>query len=138
MSFRYKSALLSLVSTLLIYGWFFVKLLFARHAGTSVDPVVHLGGTVLAVVVVQIVGHIVIAGTSSDKYDAMDERERGFDRRATSVGYYILIVGALAAVATLHLGFSAADMGYAVVLAIVVAECTRQLVFLIAHHRAIG
>ena len=136
MSFRYKSALLSLTSMALIYGWFFVKLLTQRHVGVLVDPVVQLGGTVLAVAVVQIIGHIIIAGTSSDKYDAMDERERGFDRRATSVGYYLLIVGALAAISTLHMGASGPYMGYAVVLAIVVAECARQGVFLILHHRA--
>jgi len=136
MSFRYKSALLSLVSLAAVYGWFFIRLM---TDGPDVSPAQHiarLGGTVLAVAVIQIVGHIVIAGTSSDKYDAMDERERGFDRRATSLGYYVLIVGALAAVATVHIGFSGPDIGYAVVLAIVIAECARQAVFLTLHHRA--
>lgn len=136
MSFRYKSALLSLVSLALVYGWFFVRLM---TSGPGVSPAVHvarLGGTVLAIAVIQIVGHAIIAGTSSDKYDAMDERERAFDRRATGIGYYVLIVGALAAVATLHIGFSAPLMGYAVVAAIVVAECVRQAIFLILHHRA--
>jgi hypothetical protein len=66
----------------------------------------------------------------------MDERERAFDRRATMVGYYVLIVGALLGIATLHLGFDGPMVGDAVLFAIVFAECTRQTVFLIAHHRA--
>jgi hypothetical protein len=135
MSFRYKSALLSLVSLALIYGWFFASLMRDRHT-SPVEMFVRLAGTVLLTVIFQIVGHAVIALTSRDKYGAMDERERGFDRRATSVGYYILITGALAAIATVHLGADAPDMGYAVLLAIVVAECARQAAFLILHHRA--
>jgi hypothetical protein len=91
---------------------------------------------IVALVVIQILGHILIAGTSSDKYDAMDERERGFDRRATQVGYYVLIVGALAAIATVHMGFNGPMMGHAVLLAIVFAECVRQAIFLFSHHRA--
>ena len=136
MSFRYKSALLSLVSLASIYGWYFARVILDRHAGTHHDPLSNLVTAVLAIIAVQIFGHILIAGTSSDKYDAMDERERGFDRRATQVGYYVLIVGALAAIATVHMGFNGPMMGHAVLLAIVFAECVRQAIFLIAHHRA--
>lgn len=135
MSFRYKTALLSLVSMAAIYGWYFVQLMVARHSGALGNPLVRLGGAVALIAVVQIVGHLVIAGTSSDKYDPMDERERAFDQRATRVGYYMLIVGALAAIATLHIGARGPDIGNAVLLAIVVAECVRQTLFLIAHHR---
>ncbi|WP_116092168.1 hypothetical protein [Sphingomonas crusticola] len=136
MSFRYKSALLSLVSLVLIYGWFFVALLYDRHADPA-QMMMRLAGSVLLTAAIQIVGHIIIALTSSDKYSAMDERERGFDRRGTSVGYYVLILGALCAVATLHLGAHGPDIGYAVVLAIVLAECARQALFLVLHHKAV-
>lgn len=136
MSFRYKSALLSLVSLVLVYGWFFTALMLHKFGGQDFNPIASLGEAIVALAAIQIVGHIIIAGTSSDKYGAPDERERAFDRKATMVGYYVLIVGALAAIATLHLGFSAPDVGHAVLLAIVFAECTRQAIFLIAHHRA--
>lgn len=136
MSFRYKSALLSLVSMAAVYGWFFATLMLHKFGGRHFNPIVSLGGAILALAVIQIIGHIVIAGTSSDKYGPPDERERAFDRRATMIGYYVLIVGALAAIATVHLGFDAPELGHAVLLAIVFAECTRQAVFLIAHHRA--
>ena len=106
------------------------------RTGHQINPISHLIGTIVLLAVIQIVGHAIIAGTSSDKYGAPDERERGFDRRATRVGYYVLIVGALAAIATLHLGFDGPKIGDAVLFAVVFAECTRQAVFLIAHHRA--
>ena len=137
MSFRYKSALLSLVSMALVYGWFFIALMVQGHDPGQANRVIHLGTAIVALALIQIVGHAIIAGTSSDKYAALDERERAFDRRATMVGYYVLIVGALAAIATLHIGFSGPNVGHAVLLAIVVAECTRQAVFLILHHRAL-
>jgi len=136
MSFRYKSALLSLVSMAAIYAWYFTFLVIHFRTGHPFNPVSHLAGTILLLVFVQIGGHILIAGTSSDKYDAMDERERAFDRRATQVGYYVLIVGAFAAIATLHIGFNGPMVGDAVLFAVIFAECTRQAVFLIAHHRA--
>ena len=87
MSFRYKSALLSLVSMAAVYAWYFSFLVIHFRTGHPFNPVSHLIGTIVLLTVVQIVGHIIIAGTSSDKYDAPDERERGFDRRATQVGY---------------------------------------------------
>lgn len=136
MSFRYKSALLSLVSMAAIYAWFFIFLVIHYRTGHPFNPVAHLIGTIVALAIIQIVGHIIIAGTSSDKYDRPDERERAFDRRATQVGYYVLIAGALIGIGTLHLGFDGPMVGDAVLFAIVFAECTRQAVFLIAHHRA--
>ena len=136
MSFRYKSALLSLVSMAAIYAWYFTFLVLHFRTGHPFNPVSHLIGTIVLLTVVQIIGHILIAGTSSDKYDAPDERERIFDRKATMVGYYVLISGALLAIGTLHLGFTAPMVGDAVLFAVVFAECTRQGVFLFAHHRA--
>ena len=136
MSFRYKSALLSLVSMAAIYAWYFTFLVIHFRTGHPFNAVSHLIGTILLLTMVQILGNILIAGTSSDKYDSMDERERGFDRRATQVGYYVLIVGAFAAIATLHIGFNGPMVGDAVLFAVIFAECTRQAVFLIAHHRA--
>ena len=137
MSFRYKSALLSLVSMAAIYGWFFITVRWgpANPAGQAAN-VALLVLTVVLLAAVQAIGQVILAITSRDKYGAMDERERGFDQRATNVGYYVLIVGALMAIWTLR-GAGGFDMGHAVLLAIVVAECARQMVFLFLHHRAV-
>lgn len=132
MSFRYKSALLSLTSLVVIYAYYFARIAIE----TPRNPVGLLLGIVVAIVVVQIVGHAIIAATSSDRYGPMDERERGLDRRATAVGYYLMIIGSLAAASIMHLGYGKSDMANAILLAIVVAECARQAVFLALHHRA--
>lgn len=136
MSFRYKSALLSLVSLALIYGWYFAAWTTDRRFGRHDGEPMRLVGTVVAVVIVQIVGTILIALTSQDRWGSMDERELGFDRRATNAGYYVLIVGALMAAATLHIGAHPHDMADAILLAVVIAECARQAVFLVSHHKA--
>ncbi|CAN5301604.1 hypothetical protein BH10PSE17_BH10PSE17_15670 [soil metagenome] len=135
MSFRYKSALLSLISLVAIYGWYFLNWLIDHKDHVHFDGPVRLGGTVVLVTVVQVVGHMVIARTSSDRYGAMDERELGFDRRATSAGYYLMIIGTLAAIATLHFGAGPGDLANAALLAIVIAECSRQAIFVGLHHR---
>lgn len=135
MSYRYKGALLSLVSMAAIYGWYFARLLLdprrtgAENAGRLVE-------TVLLIAIVQVLGNILIAATSSDRYGPMDERERAFDRRATGIGYYLLIAGSLMAAATIHLHAGPPAIANAVLLAIVTAECSRQAIFLILHHRA--
>ena len=137
MSFRYKSALLSLASLLVLYGYYFVRVV-SDHGTRSdiVDQVVLLVGIALAIVVVQVVGHAILALTSADRYGPMDERERAIDRKATGVGYYLLIVASLAAGLTLHFGAGKADMANAILAAVVLAECVRQAVFLALHHRA--
>ncbi len=132
MSFRYKSALLTLATLVAIYAYYFARV---ASGVPGADAVALLVEIVVAIVVVQIVGHIAIAATSADRYAAMDERERTIDRRATGVAYYLLIVTTLAAAATLHLGSGRSTMANAILLAIVVSECTRQAVFLSLHHR---
>jgi len=136
MSPRYKSALLSLASLAIGYGWYFASLFADYRAGVHGHQAVHLRVTILAIALVQILGRVVIAGTSSDRYGPMDEREIVFDWRATTIGYYLLLAGSLAAMATLHAGAQAADMANAALLAIIVVECARQGVFLMLHHRA--
>lgn len=134
MSPRYKGALLSLVSLAGIYAYYFARVA-SGIPGHEAVRLLHI--TVLAIAIVQIAGHAIIAGTSSDRYGPMDERERSIDRRATMIGYYLLLVCALAATATLHLGANPPQMANAMLLAVVIAECSRQAIFLALHHRRI-
>ncbi len=136
MSFRYKSALLSLVSLALIYGWYFGRMIIGGSHGL-VGGYGGLVATIVMVSIVQIVGHILIAALSGDRAHKLDERERAFDRRATSVGYYALIAGLFGILPLFQVGQNAAALANSVVLLVVVAECARQAVFLIQHHRAV-
>jgi hypothetical protein len=134
MSIRYKQALLSLLSMIAIYGWYFARAL--ADGANGFTHAVRLTGMVGLLALVQIIGNIVIAGTSSDRYAAMDERELHFDRRATQLGYYVLISGAVLAAASIHFAASSATIANLVLVAIVLGEVSRQAVFLFLHHRA--
>ncbi|MFS0736990.1 hypothetical protein ABC347_08065 [Sphingomonas sp. 1P06PA] len=134
MSFRYKSALVTLISMIAVYAWYFARV---ANGVAREQAVPLLLGTVIALVVVLVIGHILLAATSPDCHAPMDERERAIDRRATAVGYYLLIVAALAAAALVHVGAGASRMANAILLAIVIAECGRQAMFLALHHRTL-
>lgn len=136
MSFRYKSALLSLVSLVLIYGWYFATLI-AHGRGGMIGNYHGLVGTIVLVTIVQIVGHIVIAIFSADRTCRLDERERAFDLRATGVGYYALIAGLFGIMPLFGVDRNAASVANSVVLLVVVAECARQAIFLIQYHRPV-
>ncbi len=133
MSIRYKSALLTLISLAVIYTYYFARIAAGVPAEDAIGLLIEV---VITIVIVQIVGHALIAGTSSDRYAPMDERERAIDRRATAVGYYLLIASTLAASAILHMGSGKAQTANAILLAVVLTECVRQAVFLSLHHRA--
>ncbi len=136
MSFRYKSAMISLASLVLIYGWYFGGLLAAGRNGASGAGAAPLVFTAVLVIVVQIVAHIVVAIFSENRSNRLDERERGFDRKATYVGYYALLVGLFALMPVFGAGPGKAALLNAIVLLMVVAESARQAVFLIQYHSA--
>jgi hypothetical protein len=136
MSFRYKSALLSLISMVLVYGWYFGGMIAAGRHGMDNGNMTRLVGTIVALAIVQVAGHILIAAFSRDRGTCLDERERTFDLRATNVGYYALIAGLFSMLPMIGSARSVGSFANAVVLMVVAAECARQLAFLTQHHRA--
>ena len=93
MSYREKSAWVSLVSTLVIWGGYFVALfrgLLTGQAGLMSFAGLFVGCIVL-IVVVQVVLAILIALQSpSDAEAAPDERERRIDDQACRRAYWVL------------------------------------------------
>ncbi len=77
-------------------------------------------------VVLEIVLHVAIAlQAPKDAASPRDERERLIEMRATRVAFQVLVLGALAAVGTLHLTRSAWVITQVVLLAIVLAELVK-------------
>ncbi len=98
MAFREKSAWISMVVTLCVYGVYFFDLGRAVFQGA---PFTLFGwiGTLIALIVVQIVLNIVIAVASpKEAQTPRDERERLIGMRASGVAFYVLLVGVLSAV----------------------------------------
>ena len=80
LSYREKSIWVSLIATLVVYGRYFAL------GGQG-----HLIGTIILLVIIQIVCQVVIAIAS--KPEPMDERDRLIDGRAYKCGYFILVTG---------------------------------------------
>jgi len=132
MSFREKSAWISLVLIVLVFGPYFwlVGRSFAGgdhvHAGTQF-------GLIVLFIVLEIVVHIAIAIQSPrDAQAPIDEREDLIDLRATRVAFYILFGGALLSIFTMHFRMTVWGLSQCVLFSIVVAELVKfssQIVF---------
>jgi hypothetical protein len=127
MSFREKSAWISFVSLLIAAGIYF------RNVARILDhePAVYAPYLfvilVIAFVVVEVVLHLAIAMRSpKEARTPRDERERLIDLKATRIAFFVLLVGALATIGTMHIpGGGTWTMAHHLLLAIVVAELTK-------------
>ncbi len=134
MSFREKSAWISLVSIL-----FFVAVYFGRlAAGGSGSGSANFTTFVIAVagvVILEAVLHLAIALRSPrEARTPKDERERLIEMRATRLAFPVLLVGSLASIWTLHTDIGRTGMAHAVLFAIVVSELVKFSAQ-IAYHR---
>jgi hypothetical protein len=132
MSFREKSAWISLVLILLVFGPYFWLV------GQSLAGRTHVhGGTqfalILLFVVLEIVVHIAVAIQSPRDAEApTDEREDLIDLRATRMAFYVLFGGALMSIFTLHFPVNVWTLSQFVLFSIVIAELVKfasQIVF---------
>jgi len=125
MSFREKSAWVSLILIVLVFGPYFwlVGRTFAGighvHAGTQF-------ALIGIFIVLEIVVHIAIALQSPrDARAPKDEREILIDLLATRTAFYVLFVGGLFAIFTMHFRFNVWQLSQMMLLAIVVAELVK-------------
>jgi fatty acid desaturase len=127
LSFTEKSAWVSFVSILVFFGIYFIRVAGVVFGGASPRGLPALFFTLVAgLVVLEVVVHTVLAIRSPrEAQAARDERERLISMRATQVAFPVLLVGAFAAVGTLHLSAGSWEMAHATLLAIVVAELVR-------------
>jgi hypothetical protein len=132
MSFREKSAWISVVLILLVFGPYFWLVGQSFAGGTHVH-----GGTqfalILLFVVLEIVVHIAVAIQSPRDAEApIDEREDLIDLRATRMAFYVLFGGALMSIFTLHFPVNVWTLSQLVLFSIVIAELVKfasQIVF---------
>jgi hypothetical protein len=125
MSFREKSAWISVILIVAVFGPYFT-LVARTFAGTAH---VH-GGTQFALitlfVLLEIVLHLAVAARSPrDARAPRDEREDLIDLRATRAAFYVLLGGSLVAIFTLHFPVSVWMMSQFVLFAVVASELVR-------------
>ena len=138
MSFREKSAWVTLVSILL------VSALYVFHVPAILEPhpsmwVLHVIGLCLAAfIVIEVVAHVVLyLRFPKEARTPKDERERLCDLRATRLAAYVYVVGSFVAVfGGLH-GASGFGVGVGVLLSFVVAEIVNYTARIIYYRRGV-
>ena len=127
MSFREKSAWISFVSILLVFGAYFWNINRILRGQVEHRAAFKISvGLIVAFVLLEIVLHIAVAIQAPNEARApKDERERLIEMRATRVAFQVLVVGALLGVGTMHVTARAWVMAHVVLLAVVVAELVK-------------
>ena len=122
MSFREKSAWITLVTVLVCFGAYFGSIVTGQVSGRGLDTLHLLLICVIGLIVLQVGLHRVAAMTTPKDGRALkDERETLIQWRSQSLGYYVLMVLALALFIPVHLGHTAIDMANFALLDVVIA-----------------
>jgi hypothetical protein len=125
MSFREKSAWISFVLIVLVFGPYFWLV------GRQITGGAHVhAGTQFALIalffVLEVVVHVAIAVRSPrDARAPKDEREVLIDLKATRTAFYVLFAGALLSIFTMHFRVTVLIMSQFVLFSIVVAELVK-------------
>ncbi|WP_252732176.1 hypothetical protein [Paraglaciecola arctica] len=97
MSFREKSIWISLISTLLIFGGYFLNILSLGGVSAEVSQSATLGlflRALVLIIIVEIVFQGMLAISNRKEADlGADERDKLFEYKANSLGYVILVIG---------------------------------------------
>lgn len=132
MSFREKSAWISLVTTLGVYAYYFWNLLGTQDMHDA-DLFGLFARCVTVLVVMQVVFHILAAiRNPRDANAPQDERERMIALKSVNIAYYILAGGAVLAGGGLVFMGQPVAMANLLLLALVLAEAVNyasQIVF---------
>jgi hypothetical protein len=131
MPFREKSAWISLVLIVLLFGTYFWRAFTEPLRG---GQAVHwLLLIVVVFVVLEVALHIVVAiQAPRDARAPQDERERLIGLRATRIAYFTLMGGALLSIFSVHLGAGVRTVISCAFLSVVAAELVKfasQIVF---------
>ncbi|MBA4761198.1 hypothetical protein [Sphingomonas sp.] len=126
MAFREKIAWVSFLSTVLIWGAFFVILALVPHQARGLAM---LGPFIVATVAqaaVMIAAATIWAISAPKEANApADERDRAVGRRATGIAYFTLILGLVGVIVWLHFGLHGPDTIFALAGAFILAEAVR-------------
>jgi hypothetical protein len=125
MSFREKSAWITLVSVLICFGTYFFAIassaLDGERLGRRHDAHWLLLSTAALVVLQVALNRIAAATTAKDGRAPADEREQQIQRRSHTIGYYVLMVLAVGLFAPAHFGHTGIELANFALLDVVIA-----------------
>jgi hypothetical protein len=120
MSFREKSAWITLVTVLLCFGTYFGAIITGRVSGEGFAAMHLLLLCVAVLIVLQIaLNSIAAATTPRDGRAPADERETLIQYRARSLGFYVLMGFSLTLFLPVHFGHSAIQIANFALLGVV-------------------
>jgi hypothetical protein len=143
MSFREKSAWITLVSVLVCFGAYFADLFSGlaggyHHFGGGLRSVHLLLLSVLALAGLQIVLTMIAAFTTPKAGRGLaDERERLIQLRSQSLGYHVLMVLAVGLFAPAFFGHRGLEMANFALLAVVIAALTVAVAQIVMFRRGV-
>jgi hypothetical protein len=136
MSFREKSAWISLVTVVLAFGVYFGAIALGLVSPRGFATLHLLLACVLVMVATQCILHLVAARLSpEDAHQPRDERERLIQLRSHTVGYYLLVAGVLALFFPGHMGAGPIDLMNFALLAVVVAAAAVSATQVVLYRR---
>jgi hypothetical protein len=139
MSFREKSAWITLISILLVLA------LYITHVPNALEPEPGLwelqvvGITFATFIVIDVIAHVVLyLRFWKDGRTPKDERERLIDLKATRLAWYVFVVGTLITIiATPHHGASGFGVMIFVLFAFAIAEIVNYAARIIYYRRGV-
>ena len=137
MTFKEKSTWVTLSSTIVIFGYYFIKayrMVFLEKAGHGEMAFLFVSVIVL-VIGVEVAAHIIL--TIIHRPESTDERDRLIDLKATRNAYYLLVAGVFVALAQFWLSTPPILVVHIVLFFFILAEILSDMTKLIYYRRGI-
>lgn len=137
MPFREKTAWISVISTIVIWGGFFgfMALTRGRHPGPTY-MVGFFAAIVLQAILVTVAAIVTAILAPKDASASRDERDHTISRRAYAIAYPVLLTLVLCVAGGVHLGIGAVGMAYGIMGAIVIAEIVHYAAQIVGYRMA--
>ncbi len=112
LSFREKTALISLLAVLLVYGGYFADLLAGTPERTLAAMLCTAIGVVVALVIIEVVFHVILATWDQADADApADERDRLIASRSAAISHHVLTIGIVLTLGRILVGGAMQEAG---------------------------
>ena len=137
-AFREKSAWISLLVTLVVYGVYFFYFGRALSHGREFGVGGPISLAVVAIVVLQIILQVISAALSpeAERSAPVDERERQIQRAADAGGFYVLQVAVMCAIVTVYFA-SSWSVANAALAALVTGQIARYALVIVGYRRGL-
>ena len=138
MSFREKTAWVTLIAILIVSGMYFLHMPSPFEPHGTLHVVHAMGASVAAYLLIEVVAWLVLRWRHpGDARIPKDEREKLIDLKAIRVAYYALALGSLFSIfVTLHLaGAGPVAVGMAVFMAFVLSQVVKHVARIVYYRR---